>query len=114
MRPRDVGISEFQRQLSREPSGGSGVDNLDGSKLLLACSTPQQLSKGSRELLAPLPISRSSAVVRYGDDLHFGSLDAIDQREGEASQAKSPVFPIESRSQGLKLAQARAGMLDFS
>lgn len=61
----------------------------------------------------PLPISRLSAVVCYRDDLYFGSLDAINQREGKASQAKSPMFRIESRSQGLMLAQARAGMLEF-
>jgi hypothetical protein len=52
--------------------------------------------------------------VGYRDDLHLGSLDAVDQREWKPSQAKSPMFRIESRSQSLMLSQARAGLLDFN
>lgn len=50
----------------------------------------------SRELLPPAPISRSPSGVCHRDTLHRRSLDAIDQPEGEASQAKSPMLPIES------------------
>ena len=71
------------------------------------------LTKRRESLLPPLPISRLSAVVCDRDNLHCGSFDAIDQREGKAPQTKSSMFRIESWSQGLMLAQARASTLDF-
>jgi hypothetical protein len=52
--------------------------------------------------------------VCYRDDLHYGSFNAIDQREGEAAQTKSPMFRIEPWSKGLMLSQARATMLDLA